>query len=354
MLTNAPLLRSRVWTACLAIVLVAGALHAQTTPASRVLPPSRQVLSAEQIASLEEKLKTNPEDDATRMQLIANYGRDQFRSTEARSARQRHVLWMIEHRPNAELASPDLVLHARLDGSAYDEGKRLWEKHLEANPQDVTILTRAAQYFLLDERGRAEALLLQAEKLEPTNPRWPERLAHLYNLDANRPGGVDVAAAKKALAAMERAKALATDDGFNLLVSLAKMALAAEEREKARDYATRLLQQAPEHVGKWNYGNAIHDGNSVLGRLALREGKMQEAKTFLLNAGKTPGSPQLNSFGPDIALAAELLEKGEKEAVLAYFELCRGFWKMGGERLDAWTQAVKENRTPEFGANRRR
>ena len=62
--------------------------------------------------------------------------------------------------------------------------------------------------------------------------------------------------------------------------------------------------------------------------------------TFLRASGATPGSPQLNSFGPNMSLASDLLQQGETEAVLAYFELCRVFWTMGGSRLDAWTQDV--------------
>ena len=43
-------------------------------------------------------------------------------------------------------------------------------------------------------------------------------------------------------------------------------------------------------------------------------------------SGKTPGSPQLNSFGPDFMLDRELLEKGERAAVLAHLELVGKFW----------------------------
>ena len=45
-----------------------------------------------------------------------------------------------------------------------------------------------------------------------------------------------------------------------------------------------------------------------------------------------------------MSLAKDLLERGETEAVLAYFELCRVFWKMGGSRLDAWSHEVQAGR----------
>ena len=61
-------------------------------------------------------------------------------------------------------------------------------------------------------------------------------------------------------------------------------------------------------------------------KLALQAGDVEEAKRRLLAAGKTSGSPALRSFGPNMALAEKLLEKGERDVVLEYFELCKKFW----------------------------
>ena len=37
--------------------------------------------------------------------------------------------------------------------------------------------------------------------------------------------------------------------------------------------------------------------------------------------------------------------------MLAYYELCRVFWKMGGSRLDAWSHEVQAGSVPSFGPN---
>lgn len=121
--------------------------------------------------------------------------------------------------------------------------------------------------------------------------------------------------------------------------------------EDADKYARELLTLAPTFQGNWNYGNAIQDGNLVLGRIALHEGQTVEAKQYLLEAGKSPGSPTMNSFGPNMSLARDLLEKGERETVLQYFELCRKFWEMDDGKLDQWSQEVKADKIPRFGAN---
>ncbi len=72
-----------------------------------------------------------------------------------------------------------------------------------------------------------------------------------------------------------------------------------------------------------------------------------------LASAETPGSPQLNSFGPSMRLAKELLAVGEKDAVIEFLDRCRSFWKSGQDRLDSWTETLKGGGTPNFGSNLR-
>ncbi len=115
-------------------------------------------------------------------------------------------------------------------------------------------------------------------------------------------------------------------------------------------YSNEMLQTAGISGGDencdWNYGNAIHDANNLLGRVALKRGNIEKAKKHLIEAGKTPGSPQLNSFGPSMALAQELLENGERDVVIEYLELCRVFWEMHEGLLDKWQSEIQEGNIP--------
>jgi hypothetical protein len=147
------------------------------------------------------------------------------------------------------------------------------------------------------------------------------------------------------------AEASTDQDRFYALDNAAKENFEVGKMEDADKYARELLTLAPTFQGNWNYGNAIQDGNLVLGRIALHEGRTVEAKQYLLEAGKSPGSPTMNSFGPNMSLARDLLEKGERETVLQYFELCRKFWEMDDGKLDQWSQEVKADKIPRFGAN---
>jgi beta-lactamase regulating signal transducer with metallopeptidase domain len=310
-------------------------------------------LTAEQVQEFEARLKGNPEDAWVRNQLLGYYSLAQSQSQEARQARQQHILWLIEHHPEAAvLGSPHGSLNRVLDGSVYEQAKTLWLKTVQANPKQVAILGNAASFCLLQDRTIAEDFLKQAQALEPLNPAWSAKLAHLYQLDANYPkGSAGNEAAKKALEQMEQSQAGTTDANsrFYNLDYLAKMAFSAGNMAKARAYATEFLQQAEQNKSSWAYGNAINHGNVILGRIALREGRLDAAKKHLLAAGATKGSPQLNSFGPNMALAKELLEKGERETALEYFKLCGTFWKLGADKLDRWAKEVNAGLAPDFG-----
>ena len=121
--------------------------------------------------------------------------------------------------------------------------------------------------------------------------------------------------------------------------------------DDAKEYSNELLELAPLYKTDWNYGNAIHKGNIVLGRIAVTNNEIDKAKAYLLKAGDTPGSPQLNSFGPNMTLAKDLLVKSENKVVIEYLEKCKKFWEMDRDRLDFWIFQINKGKTPEFGAN---
>lgn len=153
----------------------------------------------------------------------------------------------------------------------------------------------------------------------------------------------------RAIHALQQAKN--EKERFYALDDAAKESLNTGKKDEAKSYANELERMTAKYKDDWNYGNAVQDVNIVLGRLALAEGKVDEAKADLLKAGKSIGSPQMNSFGPNMSLAKELLEKGEKDVVLEYFELCRKFWSFHNDKLDEWSQDVKAGKIPRFGAN---
>ena len=146
-------------------------------------------------------------------------------------------------------------------------------------------------------------------------------------------------------------KAKNEEERFYALGDAAKEAFSEGKFNEAKKYADELANLTPKFKGNWNYGNALQDYNLVLGRIALKEGQIEKAKTHLIEAGKSPGSPQMDTFGPNMSLAKDLLEKGENEVVIEYLTLCKSFWEMNDGRLDEWIVLVKAGRIPNFGAN---
>jgi len=135
------------------------------------------------------------------------------------------------------------------------------------------------------------------------------------------------------------------------LNAAAKESLNQGHDEDAKAFAEELERIAPIYKTDWNYGNAIQDYNLVLGRLALKADDLATARQRLIASVQSKGSPQMNSFGPNMSLAKDLLAKGDKVIVLEYFELCRKFWKLHRGRLDQWKKDIEENRVPDCGAN---
>lgn len=131
---------------------------------------------------------------------------------------------------------------------------------------------------------------------------------------------------------------------------IAPAALDDGNTEKAKTYAQTLMTQAETMRNNCeHYGRAIHYGNLVLGHIALASGNIAEAKLRLLEAGKTPGDPALNSFGPNMSLAAKLLEINERAVVLEYLNLCAKFWKDESGDLRIWRTLLKRGGYPDFG-----
>jgi hypothetical protein len=304
-------------------------------------------LSANQAAELEAAVAKDPNDLSARTKLLGYYA-GASNTDESKATIRKHVLWIIKNRPDAEIAGlPECGVDFIQDPDGYQQAKQLWLDQTAAQPKNVAVLDHAAKFFLIRDQAIAGKLLKQVQQLEPNNPQWSDKLGEYYMFERGKAG------ATNALEQFEKAQAADTDDAtrFYRLDELTKAAFDAGEDAKAAQFADELLKAAATHKGDWNYGNAIYHANCTLGRIALKKGDKKKADEYLLKAGQTPGSPQLDSFGPNMSLATELLEAGEKETVLQFFELCRKFWKMGDKTLDDWTKEVKAGQAPQFGAN---
>ena len=308
-------------------------------------------MKAKDVQLLEKKISEDSNDILSRTKLLGYYFRKQYQNQSAREAKQKHVLWLIMNAPASEvLGVPEGSIDAILNAEAYAEGKKVWIDQINKKPTNLKVLEHSSKFFQIHDRELAKKSLQMGQSLDLDDPKWPAALGHLYMLSMiTNSSKKQTEIAREALGQFETAYKLSTKmERDPLLQYLTKTALAANDLKKAKEYAEIMLSQ---NSPGWNDGNNIHHANIVLGRIAIRSDHIQKAKECLIIAGKTPGSPQLNSFGPNMSLAKELLQKGEKEVVLKYFKLCSKFWKMGKERLDKWSADVKGDKMPNFGAS---
>jgi len=431
---------------------------AQTAPPASQLAREGRTLSVAQVNDLETRLTANPEDLGARTRLLGYYFASAQRAMGAdatRAARRRHIVWIIEHHPEADVTTLsemtiDPAGHPLADPEGYAEVKTRWLEQIDRRKDDASVLLHAARFFRLPDRALAIDLLKQAVRLSPTDATGAE-LGYVYAItilgvtminNNGLPMNTDPAAAAGALARQSIAEVRASSNlavirtagailaqygamvgaiskvtinqdalaeelltkaaamnpaDFGTVQSLstfyhlqwirartaadrtrfaaleleqaeraversnadpdwyrasllmaAKAAIEANEVGKARQFATTALAQAGSRNDNTT-GQTIHDSHVVLGRVALRTGNVAEAKAQLQQAAHVTGGGTLTSFGPNMSLAKELLERGERDAVVQYLEACEAFWP--NRMLSQWIQTITRGGTPNFGAN---
>lgn len=122
----------------------------------------------------------------------------------------------------------------------------------------------------------------------------------------------------------------------------------ANDFGKVQELAKENLELAEVYRCNWNFGNAIHNTNRVLGLVSLKSGDFDTAADYLLKAGKSTGSPQLNTFGPELDLANELLQLGKVVAVKAYLKDIKSFWEMNDGQVDTWLAEIEKGEKPQL------
>lgn len=317
------------------------------------LAASSSNLTTAEVQALRDKVKANADDMQSRARLLGFYFLKQNLHPKYIAARRQQILWMIRNHPGSRLAgSPFCSIVPMSDAGGYLAAKALWTKLLQKPSPPTETVENAATFFTYVDPASAEAILKRAAAADPNNPLWHKNLAEIYSraMPTTVPAGEY---ARRSLEEMEKAFVLTKtpEKKFYILTDLPAAAMACGDKAKTTHYAKLLLTDAQNFKMDWNYGNAILKGNLALGRVALASGDTKTANARLLDAGKTPGSPQLDSFGPNMELAKELLAKGQKETVLQYLDLCGKFWKMDNGRLNAWRNNIKAGQIPDFGAN---
>ncbi len=310
---------------------------------------STAVLSQAEIEALEAKVATNPTDRPSQKLLGKNYA---------------YYIMGVTALGNYDLvaavdpvkADSAFAIHARAElassnnaGLVAEGGNALWGLSFQVLSYNVLHHTPEAASSVTQARTLGAQAINRAITLDPTEATWRSYRIPVLMLRTSLTDNLKLSVPDAYFTVQQDLVVMKGDNRDSVLASGAKLAVQAGALDDAARYAQELLDASAS--GNWNAGNAIFFGNMVLGQVALRRGDKDTAKSRLLAAGKTKGSPQLNSFGPNMTLAKELIEAGDHDTPVAFFELCRSFWKMDRGNLSRWSALTAAGKVPDFGAN---
>jgi hypothetical protein len=204
------------------------------------------------------------------------------------------------------------------------------------------VLKSAEKFFFGKDPAEAERLIYCLSEKEPNNSQWANELAQLYRM-SGVPGQVFPNPTDRALYAYSHVLELLRRPAEReaLAGDMAGAAFKIGDFDGASALAKIYLQSMDR--------NATQKANTILGRVALRSGDIAASKQHLLDSTGPAAARDIATYGPMMTLARELLEKGEREAVLQYLEKCLMLWPRGENALRNWISDVEKGATPNFG-----
>lgn len=149
-------------------------------------------LTLPQVAELEARIASNPDDLDVTQQLLTFYtqsGQRLMGWNRMVAARRVHLLRIIERHPESEMTW--WPLNQRLDPEGWAKARALWLKQLAAPTVSSRVFNNAARFFAISEKPMAEQILLRARGVDPDGPQprvtdrvyspgWSYQLGRLY------------------------------------------------------------------------------------------------------------------------------------------------------------------------------
>ncbi len=307
-------------------------------------------LSTAEAQKLEDELRSNKNSLEIRTKLLGYYYTRSLHSLSAHNSRLRHIVWIIINHPDSEIAGLAYVhLLPNPKPHDYELLKKTWLVQIVSHKNNAKVLSNAASFFINHDSNTAEEYFLKAQSFDSDNYYLSLQLAGLYKLNViNATSHVyKIRNQRKTLGELEKTlhSMSAEKQKFYIIAGAANAAFETNELKKAKQYSLQLLAMAHKFEKDPYYGTAIHIGNIILGRIALKLSNIENAKSLLSKAAKAPTFPQIKIFGPNMSLALDLIEQGERKAVIEYLNSCKQIWKEN--IIDEWIKEIDRGRTPE-------
>ena len=181
--------------------------------------------------------------------------------------------------------------------------------------------------FTLGERW-----LRRAIELAPPGDEWKQPLGQVLQTRAGRT--IDP---KEKVRLLTEAGSLMPDPAKPGILSVLVAAEfdAGDDSAAERD-ARRLLEIAAKNAVAYN------SAQTILGRVAAAKGDINEAKTRLALSVTMPDTLKTAVFEPNMTLAQDVYDAGDRAAVLEFLEASRAVWKFDRGRIDRMISFIKK------------
>ena len=178
-----------------------------------------------------------------------------------------------------------------------------------------------------------ERWLRKAISLAPPGAEWTPTLGQSLQAKANRALDPN----EKVRLLVEAATFLPDNAKPGLLQSLASAEFDAGDDAGAERDAKLVLSSAPKNA------NAYNAAQTILGRIALAKNDLGEAEETADGVRHYARRDQENaSFDPQMTLAQDIYDAGDKDAVIQFLEASRIVWKNDRGRIDRMISFVKK------------
>lgn len=174
--------------------------------------------------------------------------------------------------------------------------------------------------------------LRRAIELAPPGDEWKPALGQALMSESNR-----VLDPKEKVRLLREADSLVPESARPRILSNLVLAEFDAGDDAPAESDARLLLAASQHNA-----NAYSVAETVLGRVAAAKGDLIEAKTRLMQSVTMPDSLKYAAFQPNMTLAQDVYDSGDKDAVVRFLEASRAVWKFDRGRIDRMISFVKK------------
>ena len=293
------------------------------------------------VEELETDIHKNPDQIDARLVLIGYYTWNGHDATDRLRLRN-HVLWVVQNHPEHPATAEPSLRDLPDDPEGNTQILEVWRKNLEARSDDVGVLKNAEKFFFGKDPAKADVLIHRIAEKDPASREWPSELAQLYRM-FGIPGENFADSGERALEEYKRVLALTNNPAARKTLSgdMAEAAFRIGDFPAAAELAKIYLKSSDRP--------AVQRANTILGRVALRANDLAGAKQYLIDSADPEAARDIAFSGPTLVLAKELIERGERDAVLQYLQHCLSLWPRGETVLQIWIAQIREGKTPNFG-----